>query len=813
VSSESILDSLDDAIVATDLSGVITFVNPGACVLFEVRPEDALGARLNGLCTLYDRHSGNVIDSPLAVLHPKSPTDELPIEFLLVTRNGRRRRVEHFVRILTDEAGGRVGATCVFRDNELRTLADETLRQDRNLFLTIIDNLPDCVYAKDREGRKILSNPADVRGIGKESEIEVLGKTDFDLFPHEMADGFFADDMHVITTGDSVINREERNSLPGAPDRWILTTKVPLRTVEGDIIGLVGIGRDITNRKIIEAELKESQQLLMNVLQSYPDPTFVIDRAGVVTAWNKALEELTGISAHDIIGKGNHEYAIPFYQRRQPMLIDLALSPTPELVRKYRAVQRGDSYATIDIAVKNLNGRELVWLSGSATPLFDSTGAITGAIESIRDNTAQKTVEEELRKSEERFRLISDNVADHIVLLNEEHTCLYASLSFQSEGYYQSDLLNARFTHYVHPDDAPAFLAAFAEVVEKHRHKSAQFRLLKKNGGTSHLEATMSLLIDDRGANVISVMRDVSARIAQEAERTALQEQLRERNVELEASLTRVKTMQETLVQSEKMASIGQLTAGIAHEINNPLSFVSSNLERFDEYFAEAKRLIDGVRSEFAGVPDPAIRNSLQARFAQLEQEADFAFVSESFTELMKHTQEGTDRIRKIVAQLKGFSRIAEPGFESADINAALEDSVLFTWNELKYKVTVNRDLTAIPTVECNLSEIKQVFVNLLVNASHAIPERGEITLRTIVDGERVLIAIGDTGTGIPPENLKRIFDPFFTTKPVGKGTGLGLWICSTIIEKHRGTLTVESELGKGTTFTITLPLRQTKKA
>jgi two-component system, NtrC family, sensor kinase len=296
------------------------------------------------------------------------------------------------------------------------------------------------------------------------------------------------------------------------------------------------------------------------------------------------------------------------------------------------------------------------------------------------------------------------------------------------------------------------------------------------------------------------------------AEMRLLQEQLRLRNHELEKTVHELKQMQDSLVQSEKMASIGQLTAGIAHEINNPLAFVSSNLNRFDEYFREIVAILDAWRNaaEACGNPDEFKRRTEAVR--SRETDADLEFIRSDFSTLMGHTVQGTERMRIIVDRMRVFSHMAEQTQAEVDINAAIDETLTIVWNEIKYKAEIVREFGQLPMVCCNAGELKQVLVNLLVNAAQAIAEKGTITLRTRDEACSVVIEISDTGFGIAPEHQKRIFDPFFTTKPVGKGTGLGLWICATLIRKHGGMLTVRSAANEGATFAISLPKLQAEK-
>lgn len=261
------------------------------------------------------------------------------------------------------------------------------------------------------------------------------------------------------------------------------------------------------------------------------------------------------------------------------------------------------------------------------------------------------------------------------------------------------------------------------------------------------------------------------------------------------------------VLQSEKLASIGQLAAGVAHEINNPIGFVNSNLVTLDGYVNRLFGLIDSVASCLR--PVLTDHPELKGRFDKLCREADLEFLRQDVRSLVQESLDGTARVRRIVQDLRDFSRTGSSHLEDADLHAGLESTLNVVWNEIKFKAKVVRDYGEIPPVECRPSQINQVFLNLLVNAAQAIAETGEIRVSTGLQGEQVWIAFSDTGCGIPPEIQARIFDPFFTTKPVGRGTGLGLSVSYGIVKKHGGRIDLESCVGRGTTFTVWLPVRQ----
>ena len=269
----------------------------------------------------------------------------------------------------------------------------------------------------------------------------------------------------------------------------------------------------------------------------------------------------------------------------------------------------------------------------------------------------------------------------------------------------------------------------------------------------------------------------------------------------------RLSEAQDKLVQSEKLASIGQLAAGVAHEINNPIGYIFSNFGTLEKYLDDLFEMLAGYEAaeqELAGTP-------IAARLKALREHVELDFLKDDIPTLMAESKEGITRVRKIVQDLKDFSRVdAHQEWSWANLNQGIDSTLNIVNNEIKYKADVVKQYGALPEVYCLPSELNQVFMNLLVNAAHAITaERGLITIRSSTDEARgtVSIEVADNGCGIPKENLGRIFDPFFTTKPVGKGTGLGLSLAYGIVRKHHGQLEVQSEVGVGTTFRVSVPI------
>jgi len=254
--------------------------------------------------------------------------------------------------------------------------------------------------------------------------------------------------------------------------------------------------------------------------------------------------------------------------------------------------------------------------------------------------------------------------------------------------------------------------------------------------------------------------------------------------------------MQSFVYQQEKLASVGQLAAGVAHEINNPIGFITSNLGSLSNY---SEKLLEYIDAASKGLGTEELQ--------QLRKKLKIDFIAQDIMDLIRESKEGTERVREIVQNLKNFSRSEEVDRKEANINECLENTIKVIWNELKYKAKVIKQYGELPSIICFPQQLNQVFMNFLVNAAQAIEKQGEITIKTWLDGTNIMVAISDTGSGIPEENVTRLFEPFFTTKEVGKGTGLGLSIAHDIITNHNGEIRVESKLGKGTTFTVVLPV------
>jgi PAS domain S-box-containing protein len=353
------------------------------------------------------------------------------------------------------------------------------------------------------------------------------------------------------------------------------------------------------------------------------------------------------------------------------------------------------------------------------------------------------------------------------------------------------------FDH-IHPDDVPTIFSSFALIFTEGQ-RAYEYRFRARDGRYLWMHDTLRLIRDADGnpLEVVGSLTDIT-------ERKLMEDALQKKGEEQQQLIHQLQEAQAQLLQSEKMASIGQLAAGIAHEINNPIGFVNSNMGALKSYVDTLCQLTDSFGQT---LQSRSGQEELKTEIAQLKKQADYDFLKDDVAELVKESLDGLKRVRDIVQSLKDFAHIGETDWQLADLHAGIDSTLTIAANEFKYKATLKKEYGTMPPVKCLTSQLNQVFMNLIVNAAQAIQDKGVITIRTGSEDDWVWVEIGDTGCGMPPEVMNRIFEPFFTTKPVGKGTGLGLSMSYNIVAKHGGRIEVASEAGQGTRFTVRLPV------
>lgn len=413
------------------------------------------------------------------------------------------------------------------------------------------------------------------------------------------------------------------------------------------------------------------------------------------------------------------------------------------------------------------------------------------------------------------LRAIEQNPAS-IVMTDPRGAIIYVNTRFCEMTGYRLDEVLGQNPRLLKGDDGYTDYQQMWQTLTAGKKWHGELHNRTKNGAYYWELASISPILDQQGniTHYLAIKEDITERKQIEAElqltaaratqlATTLEFQnaeIEQQRLELDRAYEALKAAQSQMLQREKMASIGQLAAGVAHEINNPIGFVSSNLRTLDKY---SNRL-----AGYIGLLENSLQDS--STWAELQAERkkiNLDFLLSDSSELIAESLDGSERVRKIVQNLKTFSRVDQEGEQLADLNECLESTIAIVWNEIKYKAQLEKDFSELPQLLCNPQELSQVFTNILVNAAQAIETDGRIKIASSCDGQNIIIRIEDNGCGIAAENLARIFEPFFTTKAVGKGTGLGMSISYEIVKKHGGDIQVQSSVGAGTSFTLSFPL------
>ncbi|MGE0267323.1 MAG: ATP-binding protein [Candidatus Omnitrophota bacterium] len=458
------------------------------------------------------------------------------------------------------------------------------------------------------------------------------------------------------------------------------------------------------------------------------------------------------------------------------------LRPIKSLARASETVARGNLETEVKVVSKDEIG--------------DLGLAFNTMVHQLKKSTVSIAV---LENEQKRFKDIAANTGDWIWEVDAQGRYTYSSpLVEKILGYAPDEVLGRFFYDFFLSGEKEALRkAAFDAFGRKETLQGFLNRKAHKDGRNVIIETFAVPVLDATGglAGYRGVDRDITERKhSQEA---------------LETAFNQLKTTQAQLIQSSKMATVGILAGGVAHEINNPVGFISSNMDALKEYvqvYTKILQVVDDIKKHIEAGDIGKARLTVDA-LNKFERETGLDFIRGDITELLKQSSQGLERIKKIVLDLRVFSRDDhDASMETAQIEEVIEDILKIVHNEIKYKAELSKDYGDTPAIRCYPQRLGQVFLNILVNACHAIVGKGKIHIKTYAEDRHVCVDITDTGTGIAPETVKKIFDPFFTTKPIGQGTGLGLSICYEIIKNHGGTIEVKSTVGDGTTFTVKLP-------
>ncbi len=434
-----------------------------------------------------------------------------------------------------------------------------------------------------------------------------------------------------------------------------------------------------------------------------------------------------------------------------------------------------------------------------------------------------------LRESEDRFKELADNLQALIWVTNAKNLPIFCNRQwFKTFGIKRGAVDKQQWLDSIHPDDRHPVTSAYEKAAAELSKFQIQYRLCPQDGGVIWILETAVPRIRQNGtfAGLMGCGMDITAQKQAETTLAELNTQLEAQVIQrTQALLTANQTLEQEknqqtllnrqlqeaqthLIQSEKMASIGQLAAGVAHEINNPLGYIYSNLNNLKQYLQNLLKAADLAEKLTRELPAD---HADVVAFNQFKQAVDLEFLKEDAVDLVEESLEGASRARKIVQDLRDFSRIDKQERALFDLEAGMDATLNIVNNELKYKAEIIKEYAGLKPFECVGAQLNQVFMNLLVNAAQAIEEFGKIIIRTgYQDSDWLWVEVEDTGQGMNETTKAKIFDPFFTTKPVGQGTGLGLSLSYKIIKDHQGRIEVDSEPGKGTRLRIYFPVQIT---
>ena len=668
---------------------------------------------------------------------------------------------------ILDEKGEVVAVVDMLREitNEKRLEMEEEIVNNVNKILASSLDIKEVIKAVHAELKRVLDSERmsivlfDEEGEGfryfaLEKDYDAEALVEGVLYPQKGSDF-----ERVVETGCPVIHDNvESSSWVGKKmlEEGIRSSLIFPLEYKGEIIGTINFGSRKANHF--------SEGLFGLLRQIAPGLAISIENASLLeTARRLAQENATMAEIGRIISS--------------TLNIDDVYERFAEKVRELIPFDR----VTIHIVNRRENTIRIAYLTGLNVTTHSKEDFVpltsTSAEEAIRTRTTKLIQIEDLKKVTERFPGLLPN--------------------------FQAGIRSLMVVPLISKDEVIGLLDIKVQSLRANAYTESEVKLAERVGNQIAGAIANAQLYSERKQAEEALKKNQEELIKKNREIGESRRNLQLALEELEGAYKELKASQAKILRQEKMASIGQLAAGVAHEINNPMAFISSNLGTLDKYVG---RLTEFIQTQTEVIESLHATDAIEG-LNRKQKELKLDYITEDIKGLISESLDGSERVQKIVQGLKSFARVDEAEYKYADMNECIESTINVVWNELKYKATLKKDYGNLPLTKCYPQQMNQVFMNLLINAGDAIEKQGEILIKTWDEDGSIWVGISDTGRGILKEDLNRIFEPFFTTKEVGKGTGLGLSITYEIVKNHHGEIGVESEVGKGTTFTVRIPI------
>lgn len=759
----TLVENADSLILKINSDGLISFANSFACGL--LKPEEADLVGLSFLDIIDEKISSAQTD----IRHVLNYFGDGPgpHERSCTSRKGEQIWIAWRIKATPGTEGNYEEILCIGNNITPKYIALEKLKASEARYKSIFENAPLGIVYFNRDG--IISNCND-------NLIDLLGSTRDKLIGFsrdEMLDLKMREALNKATSGENAIFENLYTSVTGKKTAFLRAIFSPVITLDPpfDVIGTL---EDITQRKAVERELAKSEQRFKGIAKASPVGILITDASGNLQYVNCRTLQLFGTPVEVLEENG---WTHVLHPKDKPVISErwYASSPiTPDSL-EFRIISR--------------HGRE-IWVLGQIVVMEDTGNETPGFVITITDITPLKDAELEHK----RLTAVIDQTAEAILITDTSGIITYVNPAFELiSGFSAEEAVGRKPSIIRSGEHDTSFYADLWKTITRGEIWKGRFVNLSKDGRRFTQETTIAPVRDEEKkiVNYVSVARDITQQLRIEAQ----------------------------LRQAQKLESIGELAAGIAHEINTPTQYVTTNVKFLDDSFSDILDNLKQFNKIRMQVNSRASLDELEKSVSSLISEDELNYLEEDIPNAIRESMEGLRRIAAIVKSVKQLAHPGETHKSYHDINEIINDAVTVSTNEWKYVADMEKDLEEnIPQLYCLKGEMGQVVLNLIINSAHAIEqskdrssdEKGNIKVKSYSDDESIILQISDTGCGMPRNVMERAFDPFFTTKKIGKGTGQGLAIAyNVIVNMHDGSIALDSKENVGTTVTIKLPLAE----